>query len=99
MEMSKVELSDFQKRFFAQGTGQTLFTEKEFSEALAQAKGEIMAIAIQTTKQAIFIEREACAELVMVKADEVEKRGMKELANALRDLANDMINRIPSQRQ
>ena len=97
--MSKVELSDFQKRFFAQGTGQTLFTEKEFSEALAQAKGEIMAIAIQTTKQAIFIEREACAELVMVKADEVEKRGMKELANALRDLANDMINRIPSQRQ
>lgn len=97
--MSKVELSDFQKRFFAQGTGQTLYTEKEFSEALAQAKGEIMAIAIQTTKQAIFIEREACAELVMFKADEVENRGMNELANVLRDLANDMINRIPSQRQ
>lgn len=97
--MSKVELTDFQKRFFAQGTGQQLFTAKEFDDALAQAKAEIMAVAIQTTKQAIFIEREACAELAMVKADEVEKRGMKELANVLRDLANDMINRIPSQRQ
>ena len=53
--MKKVELSDFQRKFLAQGTGQTLFTAKEFEEALAQAKGEIMAIAIQTSKQAIFI--------------------------------------------
>jgi len=97
--MKKVEMSDFQRRFLAQGTGQKLFTEVEFDQALAQAKGEIMAIAIDTTKKAIFIEREACAEMVMIEADEIEKDGKKEAADAMRDLANKIINRIPSQRQ
>jgi len=98
--MSKVELSDFQKRFLlGQGAGQTLFTEKEFTEALAQAKAEIMAIAIQTSKQAIFIEREACAELVMQEADKVERGGKPQLAEVLRVVADKIINRIPSQRQ
>ena len=83
--MSKVELTDFQKRFFAQGTGQQLFTAKEFEDALAQAKAEIMAVAIQTTKQALLIERDACAE--MAEAD-----GHTDLAERIR-------NRIPSQRQ
>jgi DNA-binding transcriptional regulator GbsR (MarR family) len=96
MEMSKVELSDFQKRFFAQGTGQTLFTEKEFSEALAQAKAEIMAIAIQTTKQAIMIERQACSELVLELAAQ-EDEG--ETSTALKNAAEAILNRIPSQRQ
>jgi hypothetical protein len=96
MEMSKVELSDFQKRFFAQGTGQTLFTEKEFSEALAQAKAEIMAIAIQTSKQAIMIERQACAELVSELAA-MEDEG--EVSTALNNAARAILNRIPSQRQ
>jgi thiazole synthase ThiGH ThiG subunit len=85
-EMSKVELSDFQKRFLlGQGAGQTLYTQKEFEEALAQAKAEIMAIAIQTSKQAIFIERQACAE-------------MADLAG-YPELAAEILNRIPSQRQ
>lgn len=92
-------MSDFQRRFLAQGTGQKLFTEMEFDQALAQAKGEIMAIAIDTTKKAIFIEREACAEMVMIEADEIEKVGKKEAADSMRDLANKIINRIPSQRQ
>lgn len=83
--MSKVELTDFQKRFFAQGTGQQLFTAKEFEDALAQAKAEIMAVAIQTTKQALLIERDACAELA-------EQDGHVDLAEKIR-------NRIPSQRQ
>lgn len=84
--MSKVELSDFQKRFLlGQGAGQTLYTAKEFEEHLAQAKAEIMAIAIQTSKQAIMIERDACAEMV-------EAAGHTELAEQIR-------NRIPSQRQ
>jgi DNA-binding transcriptional regulator GbsR (MarR family) len=96
MEMSKVELSDFQKRFFAQGTGQTLFTEKEFSEALTQAKAEIMAIAIQTTKQAIMIERQACSELVMGLAAQ-EDEG--ETSTALKNAAYAILNRIPSQWQ
>lgn len=59
-----VELNDFQKRFLlGQGAGQQLFTAKEFDEHLAQAKAEIMAIAIETTKQAIGIERDACAKI------------------------------------
>ena len=61
--MSKVELSDFQRKFLSQGTGQKLFTDVEFESALAQAKAEIMAVAIETTKQAIYIEREACAKV------------------------------------
>jgi hypothetical protein len=40
-----------------------LFTQTEFDAALTEAKAEIMAIAIQTTKQAIAIEREECAKL------------------------------------
>jgi hypothetical protein len=83
--MSKVELTDFQKRFFAQGIGQQLFTAKEFEDALAQSKAEIMAVAIQTTKQALLIERDACAELA-------EQDGHAELAEKIR-------NRILNQRQ
>lgn len=95
--MSKVELSDFQKRFLlGEGAGQTLFTKKEFEEALAQAKGEIMAVAIQTSKQAVMIERQACAELVMELASQ-EDEG--ETCTALRNAAYAIINRIPSQRQ
>ena len=68
-----------------QGAGQTLYTQKEFDESLAQAKGEIMAIAIQTTKQALLIERDECAKLA-------EEDGHTDLAERIR-------NRIPSQRQ
>ncbi len=75
--MAKVELSDFQKKFFAQGTGQQLFTAIEFVEGLAQAKAEIMAVAIQTTKQAIGIEREACARIA-------QEWSQEELAQAIR---------------
>jgi hypothetical protein len=60
------ELSDFQKKFFARGTGATLFTQEEFDQALAIAKAEIMQIAINTTKTAISIEREECAKVVGV---------------------------------
>lgn len=43
--------------------GKTLYTQNEFNDALAKAKAEIMAIAIQATKQAIAIEREECAKI------------------------------------
>ena len=76
--------------------GQTLFTQDEFNRSLNEAKAEIMAIAIQTTKQAIFIEREVCAELLMQIADR-EDEG--EVCTALRNAANEIINRIPVQRQ
>ena len=58
------ELTDFQKKFFARGTGATLFTQEEFDNALAIARAEIMQIAIDTTKTAISIEREECAKVV-----------------------------------
>ena len=94
--MSKVELSDFQKRFLlGTGAGQTLFTEKEFGEAMTQAKAEIMAIAIETSKQAIMIEREECAKILeeeMAEQD-IAVRGVLEM------LAERIRNRIPSQRQ
>ncbi len=93
--MSKVELTDFQKRFFAQGTGQQLFTAQEFESALAQAKGEIMAVAIQTTKQALLIERDECARILENEMAEQDTaiRGVLEV------LAERIRNRIPSQRQ
>lgn len=91
----KPELSDFQKNFLLhQGAGQTLFTQKEFDERLAQAKAEIMAIAIQTSKQAVMIERRACAELVMRLASE-EDEG--ETSTALKNAAMAVLRRLPGQ--
>ena len=91
----KVELSDFQKSFLLQqGAGQTLLTQKEFDERLAQAKAEIMAVAIQTSKQAVLIERRACAELVLRLASE-EDEG--EVCTALKNAAMAVLRRLPGQ--
>jgi hypothetical protein len=79
------ELSNFQKNFLAGGGHMEVFTQKEFDEALTMAQAEIMAVAIETTKTAIVIEREACAELV------------KEAGHP--ELAEQLLNRIPAQRQ
>ena len=57
------ELTDFQKKFFARGTGNKLFTQEEFDKAVTIAQAEIMQIAIDTTKTAIAIEREECAKM------------------------------------
>lgn len=90
------ELSNFQKKFLA-GSGQVeVFTQREFDDALAIAKAEIMAVAIETTKTAIKIEREACAELVERLADEEEEG---EVCTALRNAVAAIKNRLPSQRQ
>jgi hypothetical protein len=75
---------NFEKNLLSQG--QAFFTQDQFNQALTEAKAEIMAIAIQTTRQAILIEREECAKL----ADECVN--IEELGDAIR-------NRIPSQRQ
>jgi putative heme iron utilization protein len=72
------------------------FTQQEFDESLAFAKAEIMQVAIETTKQAIFIERQACAELVE-KLAAAEDEG--EVSTALKNAAEAILNRIPSQRQ
>ena len=91
------ELSDFQKQFLlGKGAGQKLFTQNEFDDALAFAKAEIMAIAIDTSKRAVMIEREACAELIEKLAAE-EDEG--ELSTAMKNAAEAIRSRIPSQRQ
>jgi hypothetical protein len=87
------EQSDFQKQFFAKGTGGTLFTQKEFDEALGLAKAELIVQAIETTKYAVIIERDACAKLADAKADELTG----EPAEELRNIAEAIRNRIPSQ--
>ena len=84
----------FDKNIFSQG--QTLFTQDEFNKALTEAKGEIMAVAIQTTKQAMFLERRACAQMLLDMAD-MEDEGT--VCTALRNAAENLMNRIPAQNQ
>ena len=79
------DMSDFQKSFLAKGVGNTLFTQKEFDDALNMAKAEIMAMAIEASRTAVLMEREACAKLAEECVD-IEK------------LPEDIRNRIPSQR-
>ncbi len=57
-------------------------------------KEHLMAIAIQTSKQAIQIERRACAELVLRLASE-EDEG--EVSTALKNAAMAVLRRIPGQ--
>ena len=85
---------NFEKNIFSQG--QNLYTQKEFDDALAFAKAEIMAVAIDTSKRAVMIEREACAEVVEKLAAEEEEG---ELSTAMKNAAEAIRNRIPSQRQ
>jgi len=88
-------MDKFKTNLLAQG--QAFFTQDQFNQALSEAKAEIMAVAIQTTKQAIFIERQACAE--MAYAYEAKLAGKEEDDNFNSPLANDILNRIPVQRQ
>jgi len=85
---------NFEKNIFSQG--QTLFTQDEFNRALSEAKAEIMAVAIQTTKQAMFLERRACAQMLLDMAD-MEDEGT--VCTALRNAAEHIFNRIPAQNQ
>ena len=88
------EMNDFQKQFFSKGTGGTLFTQREFDDALALAKAELIMHAIEATKYAVIIERDECAKLVDSAADS-EDEG--ETCTALRTAAEAIRNRIPSQ--
>ena len=90
------EQSYFQKQFFAKGTGGTLFTQKEFDDALIEAKAEIMAMAIEASKMAVVVEREACAKLVDQEGESHTDMPYKE---HFIELAERIRNRIPSQRQ
>jgi len=57
------DLSPLARQLLGHANVMPMFTQKEFDRALAEAKAEIMTIAIEATKQAIAIEREECARL------------------------------------
>lgn len=89
------ELSQLQRQLLGQEHVK-FYTQEEFDSSLAIAKAEIMTVAIETTKRAIMIEREACAEICKRLAEQ-EDEG--ELSTALCNAAMAIMNRIPSQRQ
>ena len=92
----KKELSQLAKTILSGAGHITTFTQAEFDDALALAKAEIMTVAIETTKQAIRIERTECAKVVMELASQ-EDEG--ETCTALKNAAQAILNRIPGQFQ
>jgi hypothetical protein len=91
----KKELSQLAKTILSGAGHITTFTQSEFDEALVLAKAEIMQVAIETTKQAIFIERQACADIV---EDLASKEDEGELCTALKNAAQAIRDRMASQR-
>jgi hypothetical protein len=89
------EMSQLQRQLLGQEHVK-FYTQAEFDEALAFAKAEIMTVAIQTSKQVVMIERQACSEVVKRLAEQ-EDEG--EVSTALVNAAMAIMNRIPSQRQ
>lgn len=81
----KKEMSQLARQLLGNAGAAKFYTQEEFDDSLTIAKAEIMTVAIETSKRAIMIEREACAQL----CDAME---LPEVAEAIR-------NRIPSQRQ
>ena len=61
--MSKPELSPLARQLLGHSGTMQLFTQKEFDQALEEAKAEIMAFAIDAARQAVALENEACAKL------------------------------------
>ena len=94
--MSEKELSPLARQLLGDNGHVKFYTQQEFDESLALAKAEIMTVAIQTSRQVIMIERQACAELVY-KLAEQEDEG--ETCTALKNASEAILDRIPSQRQ
>ena len=91
----KKELSQLARQLLGNGGAVEFYTQQEFDAALAVAKAEIMTVAIQTSKQVIMIERQACADLVR----DLAKDQAIGTAQVLESAAEAILNRIPSQRQ
>jgi hypothetical protein len=95
MEMK--DMTDFQKAFLAKGVGNKLFTQEEFNEALTMAKAEIMTLAIEASRTAVIMEREACAKIIDDNSEKYKHAMFGE--HEFIKLAEEIRNRIPSQRQ
>lgn len=87
----KKEMSQLARQILSGGGHVTMFTQAEFDEALALGKAEIMQVAIETTKQAIKITNEACADLVLELA---AKEDEGEVCTALKNAAEAIKGRI-----
>ena len=94
--MSEKELSPLARQLLGDNGHVKFYTQQEFDASLALAKAEIMTVAIQTSRQVIMIERQACAELVY-KLAEQEDEG--DTCTALKNASEAILDRIPSQRQ
>ena len=92
----KKEMSQLARQLLGTAGAVEFYTQQEFDAAIAVAKAEIMTEALETSKKVVMIEREACAELVQKLADE-EDEG--EVATALKNASEAILNRIPTQRQ
>lgn len=91
----KKELSGLARQILGGSGAVDFYTQQEFDAALTVAKAEIMTVAIQTSKQAIMIEREECARIL---DDEMAEQDTA-VRGVLEILAEKIRNRIPSQRQ
>lgn len=91
----KKEVSQLARQLMG-NAGVTFFTQAEFDTELSLAKAEIMTVAIEASRHAVMMERQACAKLVYMFAEQ-EDEG--EVATALKNAAEAVLNRIPSQRQ
>jgi hypothetical protein len=81
------ELSPLAKQLLGNAGHIDVYTQKEYDDALAIGKAEIMKIAIDTTKTAIKIERNECAKIVR------EWKGVVDLE----EIAIAIENRLASQ--
>lgn len=90
------EVSQLARQLLGTSGAVEFYTQQEFDAAVAIAKAEIMTVAIETSKKVVMIEREACAELVAGLAAQ-EDEG--EVATALKNASEAILNRIPAQRQ
>ena len=77
------EMSQLARQLLGNSGAVEFYTQQEFDAALAVAKAEIMTVAIETSKKAIMIEREACAELLQKLAGEEDEC---EVATALKKI-------------
>lgn len=81
------ELSPLAKQLLGNSGAIDVYTQKEYDDALAIGKAEIMKIAIDTTKTAIKIERNECAKIVREWKGELD----------LESIATAIENRLASQ--
>jgi hypothetical protein len=77
------KLNKSQKKFLAESGAIQIFTGTEFEEALNLAKAEIMAVAIETTKNAILLERQACSDLVDALADKQDSDDLRKIIKSI----------------